>query len=412
MNLPLLFARRYLLARRSTNAINLITFISITVMAVVTAAMVVVLSTMNGIAGLVDMIYSPFDQDVTITAAQGKTFERSSVPFDKVVALPGVERTSWVIEENVLLRSGGQQAVATMKGVELQYLDMSTMSTHMVAGKAELTGAQGPLALLGIGLRMDLDVPMDDGVFQPLEISAPVRGRKLSRYREGAFEHEAVAVAGAFSINLEFDSKYVLVPLALADSLLHYGGAVSALEMQLSGDGEASATAEKVRALLGTDFTVKTRREKNALMHATNEAEKWFTFLVLGFIGLIGAFNIIASLTMMMIEKQRDMRTLAGMGATPGVVRAVFFFEGLLIDVVGVAVGLIIGLGLCWAQQRFGLLALENSVVEFYPVKVLWTDLVLIVTAVMGIGLLASWIPLRSLSRRYLQATAANSLVA
>ena len=412
MNLPLLFARRYLLARRSTNAINLITFISITVMAVVTAAMVVVLSTMNGIAGLVDMIYSPFDQDVTITAAQGKTFERSSVPFDKVVALPGVERTSWVIEENVLLRSGGQQAVATMKGVELQYLDMSTMSTHMVAGKAELTGAQGPLALLGIGLRRDLDVPRDDGVFQPLEISAPVRGRKLSRYREGAFEHEAVAVAGAFSINLEFDSKYVLVPLALADSLLHYGGAVSALEMQLSGDGEASATAEKVRALLGTDFTVKTRREKNALMHATNQAAKWFTFLVLGFIGLIGAFNIIASLTMMMIEKQRDMRTLAGMGATPGVVRAVFFFEGLLIDVVGVAVGLIIGLGLCWAQQRFGLLALENSVVEFYPVKVLWTDLVLIVTAVMGIGLLASWIPLRSLSRRYLQATAANSLVA
>jgi ABC-type lipoprotein release transport system permease subunit len=411
MNLPLFIARRYLLAKRSTNAINIITLISIVVMAVVTAAMVVVLSTLNGIADLVDRIYSPFDQDITILPAEGKTFNADDLPIDSVLAMPGVQRASRVIEENVLLRSGDQQAVATMKGVEPQYLAMSRMSEHMEAGEALLGGPQGPLAILGIGLKMDLDVPLDDGVFRPLEISAPVRGRKLSRYKEGAFEHDALAVAGVFTINLEFDGKYVLVPLDLADSLLHYSGAVNAFEMQLAPGTDHDRMAEQLRMMLGGSFTVKTRAQKNALMYATNQGEKWFTFAVLGFIGLIGAFNIIASLTMMMIEKREDMGTLASMGADAGLARAVFFHEGMLINGAGVIIGLAFGLALCWLQQRFGLITLANSVVDAYPVKVLAPDLLLIIGAVMGIGLLASWIPLRSLSRRYLrvQATAAKA---
>ncbi len=411
MNLPFFIARRYLLAKRSTNAINLITLISIVVMAVVTAAMVVVLSTLNGISDLVDKIYSPFDQDITITPAEGKTFTARDLPLDSVLALPGVANASRVIEENVLLRSGDQQAVATMKGVEPQYLAMSGMRDHMEAGEPRLSGDQGPTAILGIGLKMDLDVPLDDGVFRPLEISAPVRGKKLSRYREGAFEHEAIAVSGVFTINLDFDGRYVLVPLDLADSLLHYDGAMNALEIQLAPGGDPDRMADAVRAIAGDGFTVKTRAQKNALMYATNQGEKWFTFAVLAFIGLIGAFNIIASLTMMMIEKREDMGTLASMGARAGLARSVFFYEGLLINGVGVAVGLELGLALCWAQQRFELVTLANSVVNAYPVKVLAQDLLLITAAVMTIGLLASWIPLRGLSRRYLrvQATAAKA---
>ena len=408
MNLPLLIARRYLLAKRDRNAINVITLISITVMAVVTAAMVAVLSTLNGISKLVDTIYSPFDQDVTITAAQGKTFDVDSATFQDLHALPGVAAISRVIEENVLLRSGDQQAVATMKGVEPQYLAMSGMGDHMLYGKPLLHGAQGPMALLGIGLKMDLNVPLDDGVFQPLQISAPVRGRKLSKYKEGAFENEAVAVAGAFTINLEFDSKYVLVPIELADSLLHYKGAVNAIEIQGAPGTTADALAAEVDALLGENFSVKTRAQKNALLYSTNQGEKWFTFAVLGFIGLIGAFNVIASLTMMMIEKRPDMGTLSSMGATPSFVRAVFFRLGVLINASGVMIGMLLGLALCWVQQRFGLIGLQNSVVDAYPVEVMISDLLLIVAVVMSIGLLASWIPLRSLSKRYLvvQATA------
>ena len=158
----------------------------------------------------------------------------------------------------------------------------------------------------------------------------------------------------------------------------------------------------KIEAIAGAHFTVKTRYQKNALMYSTNATEKWFTFIVLAFIGLIGAFNIIASLTLMMIEKRQDMRTLSGMGVTEGFIRRVFFLEGMLIVVVGTVAGLLIGLGLCGLQIWTGMVSLQDSVVESYPVQVMGTDLVLIFVAVMAIGTLAAWVPLRSLSRRYL----------
>jgi len=409
MNLPLLFARRYLLAKRSTNAINLITLISIVVIAVVTAAMVVVLSAMNGINDLVDKLYSPFDQDITITAAEGKTFERSAVPLDSILALPAVHNSSWTIEENVLLQCGDQQAVATLKGVEPQYLAMSDMATHLYTGKPKLEGAHGPAAILGIGLKVELDVPLDDGVLEPLEISAPVRGRKLSRDRQQAFEHTAVAVAGSFSLNMDFDSKYALVPIDLADSLLHYRGAVSALELQLAPGMELDRLATALQERLGPGLLVRTRYQKNALMYRTNATEKRITYLLLTFIGLIGAFNIIASLTMMMIEKKQDMRTLMGMGAGGQLVRRIFLYEGLLIVVVGIVAGLVVGGGICWAQQRFGLVPMEGTMVEAFPVKVLWTDLLLVVATVLGIGLLATRVPLRALSRRFLHAASTSA---
>lgn len=408
MNLPLLFARRYLFARRSTNAINIITAISIVVIAVVTAAMVVVLSTLNGISDLVDSIYSPFDQDITITAAQGKTFERGALDLEQILAQPGVQSTSWVIEENVLLRSGDQRRVATMKGVEPQYLRMSRMQQYMYSGEPTFEGLTGPAALLGIGLKMDLGVPLDDGVFQALEISAPIRGRKLSKYQQRAFETVAMAVRGSFTMNLDFDTKYVLVPLGTATEVLHYDSSVTALEIELEDKKQMDRTADALRTQLGPAFMVKTRYQKNELMYRTNASEKVFTFIVLSFIGLIGAFNIIASLTMMMIEKRRDMSTLSAMGATPGMIRGIFFGEGLLIVVVGVLVGLLAGLGICLAQQRFGMVQLSESVVEAYPVHVMGTDLVIIAITVFVIGLLASWVPLRALSKRFLQTGNAN----
>jgi ABC-type lipoprotein release transport system permease subunit len=402
VNLPLLFARRYLLAKRSRNAINIITLISIVVVAVVTAAMVVVLSTLNGISQLVDTLYSPFDQDITITAAVGKTFRRDSLDLSTIKALPEVLRTSWVIEENVLLRSGDQQTVATMKGVEPQYLDMSRLPEQMYSGAAKLEGVTGPLVILGAALKDGLGVPKNDDVTRPLEIGALVRGRSPGRLSRSSFERRHVAVAGAFTINMEFDNQYLIAPIALASDLLHYGNTVNALEVQAVKGTDPDRLKREVEKIAGSRYTVRTRYQKNALMYSTNASEKWFTFVVLAFIGLIGAFNIIASLTLMMIEKRQDMRTLSGMGVTDSFIRRVFFLEGMLIVVVGTVAGLLVGLGLCALQQWTGMVSLQDSVVEAYPVKVMWTDLVLIFIAVMSIGTLAAWVPLRSLSRRYL----------
>ncbi|MBK7286067.1 MAG: FtsX-like permease family protein [Flavobacteriales bacterium] len=405
MNLPLLFARRYLLAKRGRNAINIITLISIVVVAVVTAAMVVVLSTLNGISLLVDTLYSPFDQDITISAAVGKTFQRDSLDLAVIKALPEVQRTSWVIEENVLLRSGGQQTVATMKGVEPQYLEMSRLPTQMYSGDAEFDGVTGPLVILGAALKDGLGVPKDDGVTRPLDVAALVRGRTPGKLSQSSFEQPRVAVAGAFTINLEFDNRYMLAPIGLAAELLHYGDAVNALEIQAVKGTDPERLQRKIEAIAGPRFTVRTRHQKNALMYSTNATEKWFTFAVLAFIVLIGAFNIIASLTLMMIEKRQDMRTLSGMGVTEGFIRRVFFLEGLLIVLVGTVSGLVVGLGLCGLQEWTGMVSLQDSVVESYPVLVMWTDLILIFFAVMAIGTLAAWVPLRSLSRRYLAAS-------
>lgn len=404
MNLPLLFARRYLLAKRSRNAINIITLISIVVVAVVTAAMVVVLSTLNGISQLVDTLYSPFDQDITITATEGKTFPRDSLDLAAITALPEVQQASWVIEENVLLRSGDQQAVATMKGVEPQYLAMSRLPEQMYSGDAKLEGVTGPLVILGAALKDGLSVPKDDEVTRPLEIGALVRGRKLGKLSQSSFEQRRVAVAGAFTINMEFDNQYLIAPIGLAAELLHYGDDVNALEIQAVKGTDPDRLRREVEQAAGPRYAVKTRHQKNALMYSTNASEKWFTFVVLAFIGLIGAFNIIASLTLMMIEKRQDMRTLSGMGVTDGFIRRVFFLEGLLIVVVGTVAGLLVGLGLCGLQQWTGMVSLQDSVVEAYPVQVMGTDLVLIFIAVMAIGTFAAWVPLRSLSRRYLAA--------
>jgi lipoprotein-releasing system permease protein len=402
MDLAFLFARRYLFARKSHNAINIITAISMLVLAVVTAAMVVVLSATNGIAHLVDTIYSPFDQDITITPAQGKTFSRDSIDLKALEQLPEVTAASWTIEENVLLRCGDRQAVATLKGIEPQYLVMSDLKQYVYAGDTALSGPDGAYALLGIGLRSDLDVPLKDGVFRPLEISAPVRGRKLSKYKQGAFDSRSVAMGGTFTINIAFDTKYAVVPLDLADSLLHYDGEVSALEMKLREGTDAEDVAASVRERIGPDYTVKTRYQKNELMYRTNETEKWVTFTVLCFIALIGAFNLIASITMLMIEKQKDMRTLTSMGTAPATIRRVFFLEGMLITLMGTASGLVLGLLLCWIQERFGLLAMQDSVVEYYPVKVIAIDVLLIAATMLVIGFIASRVPLRGLSRRFL----------
>ncbi len=402
MNLPLLFARRYLLAKRGRNAVNIITGISIVVVAVVTAAMVVVLSTLNGISTLVDTLYSPFDQDITITPREGKTFDRDSLNLAAIKALPGVGQTSWVIEENVLLRSGDDQAVATMKGVEPQYIAMSGMAEHMYAGEPRLENAHGPVVLLGAALKDGLHVPTDDGVLEPLEVGALIRGRKIAKLSRSAFEQRRVAVAGAFTINMEFDQQYMLAPIDWAASLLQYNSDVNAIEIQATKGTDLDRLRHEVERVSGKGYTVRTRYQKNQLMYTTNANEKWFTFAVLAFIGLIGAFNIIASLTLMMIDKRDDMRTLSGMGVTARFIRRVFFLEGLLIVAVGTIAGLLVGLGLCLLQIKTGIIALEGSVVDSYPVKVMGSDLVLIFLAVMAIGTLAAWTPLRSLSRRYL----------
>lgn len=371
-------------------------------MTVVTAAMVIVLSSMNGVSELVENIYKPFDLDITVTPASGKTIDTKA---DELVAVqddPAVRLSSYFIEENVLLKCSDRQMVATLKGVDHDYLEMSELDRYIAAGENSLGNASAPTAILGAGIKIDMNVPLGNNALMPLEVMAPIRGKKISKYKRRAFERMELPVSGVFSMNVEYDSKYLLTPLVLAQELLHYDQEASGLELKLQDGQKLEPFAERLQEQLGTDYIVRTRQQKDQLMYQTNKSEKWVTLVIMLFIALIGAFNIIASLTMMMIEKKQDMKMLTSIGATAKTIRSIFFLEGVLISMIGTAIGITIGLLVCWLQQKIGFVELQDSIVDRYPVKVIWTDLLLVFVSVSLIGLVASRIPLRSLSRRYL----------
>lgn len=402
MHLPFFIARRYLISKRSHNAINIITLISIVVVMVITGAMVIILSIMNGITDLIDQIYSPFDQDITITLREGKTFPADTLVLEEMATWPGVLNSSKVIEENVLLMRGDEHGIGKMKGVAPQYLEMSRMAQYTYLGEGIFEDNGDARAILGQGLKDQLGVPLGSETFEPLKVAAPVRGKKISKYRERALNKELIFCSGTFSINLEFDMQYFLVPIDFATNLLEYENHITGLEFDLSDDTDPDEFAERVRTELGPTFDVRTRYQKNQLMYQTNETEKLFVFIILAFIMLLAAFNVIASLTMLMIEKKKDISTLMSMGATMQMVRRIFTYEGILINLAGAGTGIILGVLLSLGQQYFGFIRMSGTIVDAYPVQVLWPDLIGVFVAVGIIGFISTWVPVRILSRRFL----------
>jgi len=405
VNLPFFIARRYLISKRSHNAINIITLISIIVVMVITGAMVIILSIMNGITDLIEQIYSPFDQDITITLREGKTFPADTLILSEMASWPGVVNSSKVIEENVLLMRADEHGIGKMKAVEAQYLEMSHMDEHAFLGEPLLEEDGQFRAIMGQGLKDQLGVQIGGQTFEPLKVAAPVRGKKISKFRERALNKESIFCSGTFSINLEFDMNYFLVPLDFAKELLEYEDHVTGIELDLDDETDVNEFAERVRDELGPTFDVRTRYQKNALMYKTNETEKLFVFVILAFIMLLAAFNVIAALTMLMIEKKKDISTLLSLGADMRMVRRVFTYEGILINLAGAGTGVLLGVLLSLAQQYFGFIRMSGTIVDAYPVKVIWPDLIIVFLAVSAIGFFSTWVPVRILSRRFLEAS-------
>lgn len=403
MNLPFFIARRYLISKRSHNAINIITLISIIVVMVITGAMVIILSIMNGITDLIEQIYSPFDQDITITLREGKTFPADTLILSEMATWPGVVHRSKVIEENVLLMRADEHGIGKMKAVEPQYLEMSHMKDHAFLGEPLLEQEGQFRAILGQGLKDQMGVQLGAQTFDPLKVAAPVRGKKISKFRERALNKETIYCSGTFSINLEFDMNYFLVPIDFAKGLLEYDDHITGIELDLDDQTDVNEFAERVRDGLGPTFDVRTRYQKNALMYKTNETEKLFVFVILAFIMLLAAFNVIAALTMLMIEKKKDIGTLMSMGAGMQLVRRIFTYEGLLINLAGAGTGILLGVLLSLAQQHFGFIRMSGTIVDAYPVKVIWPDLVIVFLAVSTIGFFSTWFPVKILSKRFLE---------
>lgn len=413
MNLPTYISWRYLFSKKSHNVINLISAISVFGILVTTAALIVVLSAFNGIEGLVDALYSSFDSDIRIELEKGKTFSTSEFPHEAVAEVEGVDQMTDVIEEVIWIRHEDLGVVATMKGVEPAFLAMSGLDSMVIEGRAALEetieqnqvhgGSRDTLyyAIIGAGIKRKLMVTAG---FDHITLHGPVRGEKISQTNTDAFNKMDIRTAGAFSINIDFDTRYIVVPIDVAAQLVAYEDEVTAVEVSLVDEADMEDVKEAIQLVVGADYKVSTRYEQNALIYETNKTEKWMTFLILAFILVISTFNIVASLTMLILDKKRDIGILTSMGAQRTTIRNIFFNQGLFINLLGGGLGILIGFLICKGQQVFHWVELPGTMVDHYPVEMQGLDFLLVFGTVCLIGVLASWLPVSYLINRQVQA--------
>ena len=402
MNLPLYIAKRYLLAKKSQNAINIISLIAVAGVAVGTMALITVLSVFNGFDSIIKSLYNSFDPEIKISLAEGKTFDPADYPFEEVSHLKAVLHFAEILEENVLLRYGDRQHIATILGVDDQFHLVTGVDTMIVDGSYKLWEKQRPMAIVGIGIAYHLAIGLN--FLNPINIYVIRRAGNFSMNPERAINRRYIFPAGIFSIEQQINTKYLLVPLAFARDLLQYPTEVTAIDLDIDDGADLEEVQEQIQSILGNTFRVQNRNEQNELFYRIMRSEKWAIFFILSFILIIASFNIIGSLTMLILDKREDINTLDSMGANAALIKRIFLLEGWMISFSGAVIGLILGSLLSWLQAKYGLIKLSGSgsfIIDAYPVVFRWLDVVKVFFTVVAIGFFAAWLPVRYIARRY-----------
>ena len=405
MRLPVRLASRYIVKRRSGTLVHVISGISVTVIAAVATAMVCILSAFNGIEDLVKDLFGTLDADLAVMPQSGAVIPQTW--GDHLADIPGVATWAPVLEDEVVVRADEAARVATVLGVDARYRVVSQIDRAIVEGAYAVEDSSKTCGCLGLGVRSELALKSDNLDPPLFSVSAPIRGRKLSRHRERAFRTEAVHACGTFSINADLDTRYLLLPLSDAQNLLDREGHVSRIEIKaLPGWTQTEVAEEVERALterLGeeaTGMTTLTRDYKHKFITQTNRAEKWATFAILSFILIVAAFNIMASLTMLLLDKKKDLEALDALGMPVHMMEQAFGLQGLTINVIGGLVGVGLGSLLVMGQAAFGWLQLQGSVVPAYPVRLDALDVLGTLAVVVFVGGLGSSAMVRHLIRR------------
>lgn len=405
MKTALFIAKRYLISKKSVNVINLISGISVAGVMVGTFALIVILSVFNGMDTAIKTLYSSFDPEIKITASLGKSFAMDAATFHTIQHIQGIRAVTPVIEDEALLAYGNRTYVATVKGVPLNYAEVSRFdSTSVTDGKFILESQQVPLAVVGKGVAYYLSVGLR--FTDPIDVYSLKKGTRGRPDINNAFIHSSIYAAGLFVSQQDIDSKYMLVPFEFARGLFQMNDRVSSVEISLLPGYSGNKIKEQIVKALGEPFTVRTQVEQHELFYKVMQGEKWAIFFILGFVLIIASFNILGSLSMLIIDKKSDIIILQSMGASQQLIRTIFLFEGWLISLIGAAFGLVLGIFVCWLQMEFGLLKIPGNEGSFifssYPVEVRVTDLIYIFLLVSGIGFLAAWYPIRFISGKYL----------
>jgi lipoprotein-releasing system permease protein len=363
--------------------------------AVGTMALVIVMSVFNGLEDLIRGLFASFDAELKIEVAEGKSLEVTEEWLDSIRAIEGVEILTEVIEDNALFDYNGNQMVARLKGVSDNFLDQGRFSRGYFWGDTTLGTGLRPAAILGRGVGFYLSINLND-INVPLKVFYPKAPRSAATIDPNQLYSSAILDPAAFfSIDRQFDDEYVIAPLDFAKNLLNYGNRRTSLEIKVEEGKSINSVQARLKELLGSKFLVKNTDEQHAGLLRTVKLEKLFVFLTLTFILAIASFNIFFSLSMLAIEKKKDIAVLKAMGAPDKLIRRIFLKQGSMIAFSGALIGLILGFLICLVQEKFGLVSLgiSSAVIDAYPVKMIWTDFVWISMAVVGITLLASYRP-------------------
>ncbi len=400
MNAPFYIASRYLFAKKSHNAINIVSIISVVGVGVGAMALIVVLSVFNGFENLIKTSFSAFDPDLKVIPKEGKSFILHPEDLDSIAAMPGVITYAEVVEENALLRYEDYQYVATVKGVSENYSEMTGIHRMMSDGEFLLHQNNIDYTVIGMGVAHYLNVSLN--FVNPIAMYAPKR-YEVSPHN--AFNRKVAFPSGIFIIEKETDARYVLVPIDFARNLFEYQEEITALEIQVSPDANIKRMQQAIVSLLGDHLEVQDRFQQKAFFYKIMRTEKWAIFFILTFILIVASFNIIGSLTMLIIEKKKDLWTLSAMGASSSFIRRIFLYEGWMISFIGALSGLIIGTVICLIQEHFGVVKLhggQSFIVSAYPVSMQLPDFFAVLGMVGIIGFFASYYPVRFITKRHI----------
>jgi lipoprotein-releasing system permease protein len=392
-----------LFSKKKQNIINIISAISVTGIIVGTMALVIVLSVFNGFNNLIESLFSNFDPDLKITVAKGKMFSPADHDFTEIKNMPGVIYYAEVLEEVALLKYNNQQYVATVKGVPPSFAEYTNIDTLMIDGAFMLTEEGINYAVVGQGVAYNLGLGLS--FVDPIRIFVPKKGSQAAVNLSRSLNFDYIFPSGVFSVLEEIDSKYIIVPYKFAADLFESENLVSAIELGIDPKVNARKLQNEIQALLGDSFQVKNKYQQHDLIYKTMRSEKWAAYLILVFILIVASFNMLGSLSMLIIDKKEDLFILRGMGADSKLIRRIFLYEGWLITFFGAVLGSLLGMFIVWLQIRFEIVSLPGTgsfIISAYPVQIILSDILYILGIVLAIGFAASWYPVRFISHRFI----------
>jgi lipoprotein-releasing system permease protein len=400
MKLSLWIALKYFYSKKVRNVINTIARVSQLGIIVGTFALIVILSVFNGFEDVIISLYNSFDSDIKITAKESKYFEPDSAVMIKFRHIDGIQGFSGVIEENALLKYNKNQTIATLKGIDPQFLYEIGLDSMVRYGNSMLSHQDINFILLGSGIASKLEVVIDDE-FSIITVYYPKKENPGAfRFNpENAFNQKPINPAGVFAIQADFDNKYAVVPLNFLREVVEKPKAVTSIELMLKPGYNAEKVKSEIKDAFGDKYDVKNRFEQHKWLYKITRTEKFMVFLILSLILLIAAFNLIGSLLMLSIEKRKDMMILKSMGAEPKLIRNIFFIEGILLSLSGAVVGIVLGAIVCLLQLKYGFVKINGGttfILDSYPVSLRFIDFVKVFGAALVIGIISSWIPARA----------------